>query len=104
VNQMQITATEWLSFAVAVIGLLFGWLSRWGRLPKTAREWLKKIGEDRILSAIEQAQEFKDLTAAEKRAKVVEALQRTIEQELGLTVPTSILNLLVEFVYQKIKR
>ena len=99
-----IEAKDWIALAVWLIGLATAWLSRQTQLPKWARGWLKKIGQDRIIAAIEQVERLADLTPEQRRAEVVWAMQRVAQEEIGLTLPTSIANLLVEFVYQAWKR
>ncbi len=100
----NVSLNDWITLAVGVIGFLTVLLQRRTQLPSWARRWLAKIGLERIQKAIDQAATVASLTPDERRAKAVEYLQRLTERELGFPVPTSIANLLVEFVYQQWKR
>ncbi len=101
---MEVTLNDWLGLAVGMGGLLIAYLARKNLLPKAAQRWKQRIGEDRILSAIEQAATLVEASPEERRKAAVVALQRLTRNELGFEVPTSIANLLVEFIYQRFRR
>lgn len=99
-TQLYRGITQWISAhpAEAVTALLavWGWLSP--RLPSSALKWLKKVGGDKkIQKLIAQAAQISTLkTNAEKRAWVVEQLE-------AAGMPTTIADMLVADVFQKIK-
>jgi hypothetical protein len=93
-----------LSVAAGIIGAIAAFAAQSGRLPRWARKWLSKIGVDRITDAIDRVEQIAGLTPEQRRKQAVISLQRFTVNELGFTVPTSIANLLVEFVYQQWKR
>jgi len=103
-NIAGIPISEIIPVAVGIIGAIYGWLQRSDRLPVWARRWMKSIGRDEIVNAIEIAEKVADATPAERREMAVEYLQRLCENRLGFGIPTSVANLLVEFVYQQWKR
>lgn len=95
---------DWIGFAVGIAGLLISYLQSRDRLPKWARTWLARIGQDKVEMAIEYAARFEAMTSEQRRQEAVGYLIKLSEKELGLPVPESIANLLVEFVYQQWKR
>ena len=103
-NIKGIPIGDLLSIGIGLVGLLVAKIASSTRLPAWARRWLKKIGTDEILKAIELAAKIKDLTPEERRLQAVGYLQKLCEKELGFPVPTSVANLLVEYVYAQWKR
>lgn len=99
-----ISPSDWVALAIGVIGLLTGYLQSKNRLPKWARKWLSKIGEESIQEAIDYAAKIQGLTPEERRREAVAYLIRVAEKEFGFPIPTSVANLLVEYVYQQWKR
>ncbi len=99
-----VSTNDWLSLAVGLIGLLTAWLARQDRLPAWARKWLKRIGQDKIMDAIERAAAIAELTPEQRKRQAVTYLQKISLNELGFPVPQSIANLLIEHVYQVWKR
>jgi len=95
---------DWALVAAALISAGLAWLAKQQSLPAGARRWLGRIGQDKILAFIKEAEAFAEMTPDEKRAWVVEKLQGFTIDKLGFPVPTSIANLLVEFVYLAWKR
>jgi len=100
----NITFGDWLVVAIGLIGLVAGYLNSRYRLPKWARTWLERLGRENIEKAVEYASKFSELSPDERRKEAVSYLMRLSEKELGFRIPSSIANLLVEFVYQQWKR
>jgi hypothetical protein len=99
-----ISLADWISLLIGIFGFLSALAARSSRLPSWARNWLKAIGKDKIEAAIGKAATIADLTPEQRKKEAVIYIQRIALKELGLVVPTSIANLLVEFVYQQWKR
>lgn len=95
---------DWVSLAIGALGFVTALLSRKDRLPSWARKWLKRIGAERIVDAIERAAAICELTPDQRRKQAVIYLQKLCIRELGFPVPASIANLLVEHIYQQWKR
>lgn len=95
---------DWLSLVVGIFGFITACIAHSGRLPAWARKWLKRIGAERIMDAIERAAAICELTPDQRRKQAVIYLQKLCIRELGFPVPVSIANLLVEHVYQAWKR
>lgn len=95
---------DWFALAIGVIGLVMSYLQSRDRLPKWARQWLARIGQDKVEEAVEYAARLAQLTDDERRREAVSYLVKLSEKELGLAIPESIANLLVEYVYQQWKR
>lgn len=95
---------DWISLAVGLIGLLSAYASSKDRLPSWARNWLSRIGNERVLDAIDRAAAIAELTPEQRRKQAVIYLQKLTIQELGFPVPASVANLLVEYVYQQWKK
>jgi hypothetical protein len=94
---------DWLALAIGVFGLVMSYLQSRDRLPAWARQWLAKIGRDKVEEAVEYAARLSQLSDDEKRKEAVQYLIRLSEKELGFAIPESIANLLVEYVYQRWK-
>jgi hypothetical protein len=101
---MSASLGDWVALAVGILGLALSYLSRRDRLPKWVRGWLSRIGQDKIEDAIEYAAKLQGLTSEQRRQEAVAYIIRLTEKELGLVIPESIANLLVEYVYQQWKR
>ncbi len=93
-----------ITVIVALLGLLVNRLQNVTRLPKWARTWLARITKTKIEDAIEYADKLQGLTPAQRREEAIAFLLRSVEKETGLIVPASVVNLLIEFVYQNWKR
>ncbi len=93
-----------ISLAVGFLGFVTACLSRKDRLPVWARKWLKRIGSERVVDAIERAAAICELTPDQRRKQAIIYLQKLCIRELGFPVPASIANLLVEHIYQVWKR
>lgn len=102
-NLSNVSPQDWVALALGIIGMSSAYLKSKSQLPSWARSWLTKIGPDTITKAIEIAAIAKTQTPQERQASAVAYLQRVVKADLGLSVPTSIANLLVEFVYQTYK-
>lgn len=99
-----VPARDLIALAIGIIGAAIAYAQSSNRLPKWARTWLSRIGYERIENAIDYASRLSGMTSDQRRAEAVAYLVRLTEKELGFAVPTSIANLLVEFVYQRWKR
>ena len=99
-----IPAFDALTFGVGLIGVLYGWLASRNRLPRWARRWLSRIGKEKIEEFIAEAAYLSGTTPLARREWAVAKLQEWTEKQLVIRIPTSIANLLVEFVYQQWKR
>lgn len=100
----SVSLSEWVSLAVGLIGLVSAYLQSKNKLPKEAVPWLKKIGDANITEAIDKAEKITKLSADEKRVEAVAYLQKLAEKKLGVPIPDSIANFLVENGYQAYKR
>lgn len=90
-----------ITLAVGLGGLLFGLMSR----NTTVKKWLDKIGgQATVERAISVGMEFSIDSPEERRKKAVVYLQKVARENYGVTLPTSIANLLVEWVYQAYKK
>lgn len=98
-----VSAKDWISLAVGVVGAVTAYLSQKDRLPAWARKWLNRIGPERITDAIERAGAIVELSPDERRKQAVIYLQKLCIKDLGFPVPASIANLLVEHIYQQWK-
>ncbi len=97
----SISLIDWLSLAIGLITALWGIAQRSNRLPAWAREWLNKIGVDGVTEAIEHAATFAAMAPEKRREEAVKYLKQLVKNTTGLDLPTSIANLLIEFVYQQ---
>ncbi len=100
----KVPAEDWISLAVGIVGFVTAYLSRKDRLPAWARSWLKRIGCDNITDAIERAAAIAELTPDQRRQQAVIYLQKVSLKKLGFPLPSSVANLLVEYVYQLWKK
>jgi hypothetical protein len=100
----NVSLDDWISLVVGIGGVVSAYLASRDRLPIWARRWLKKIGNQKVIEAIERAAAFAELDSDEKRKQAVIYLQKTTITELGFPVPASIANLLVEHIYQQWKK
>jgi len=94
---------DWAAFGVGIICAIIALAQRSGRLPASARKWLKALGEHRIEAAVVYVAGLVGLTPDERRAEAAAWIIRICDRELGVAMPESIANLLVEYVYQKWK-
>jgi hypothetical protein len=99
-----VSLNDWVSLAVGLSGLVTAYLSQKNRLPAWARSWLKRIGPDRIKDAIQRANAISEMSSDERRQQAIIYLQKVCLKELGFPIPTSIANLLVEYIYQQWKK
>lgn len=101
---VKVPLSDWITLIVGIVGFLSALVSQQSRLPSWVRLWLKRIGDKRILDAVQRAASITELTQEEKRRYAAACLQRLTLRELGFPVPLSVANLLVEHVYQKWKK
>ncbi len=81
---------QWIGFGIGIMGLVLSYLESRHRLPKWAREWLTRIGHERIYDAVVYAARFEEMTSEERRRAAVTYLVRVVRNELGLNLPESI--------------
>lgn len=99
-----VTAFDWAALIIGIIGLVAARLQSKDRLPKWVRKWLTWLGQDRVEEAVRYAEAFTNMTPEARRTEAVNYLIEVADRELGLKLPTSIANLLIEYVYQLWKR
>ena len=105
VNVMQVSMSDWIALTVGVIGLISAWLARSNRLPANVRRWINDLDQEVILQEIGTcAVTMAQATAEERRDYMVNWITDLAKIKLGLTVPKSIANLIVEYCYQLWKR
>ena len=100
----DITTQDWVSLSVGIAGALVAYFSQKDRLPSWMKKWLSRVGIDNIYSAVESVAAIAELTPAQRREQAVIYVQKLCVKELGFSVPTSIANLLVEYIYQQWKK
>ena len=101
---MNVELKDWVAVAIGLIGLASAYLqSRSAKLPKWVQRLLPKLGMENLVKAIAWA-EANLSTPLERRRAAAELIQTLAQKRLGLTLPDSIVNLLVEYVYQLWKR
>ena len=101
---IHIDLTDLLSLGIGVFGLLLAWAQSYNRLPKGVRDWLGKIGSDTIMAIIVKAESVATMSTEDRRKWAVEELKAVVLEKCGLKLPTSVANLLMEFVYQAWKK
>jgi predicted NAD/FAD-dependent oxidoreductase len=96
-----------ISFAVAVIGAVLGWLGRKAAknstVAKHLQTWRARLTDKRLIGWIEEAEKFSAMSNTEKRAFVVAKAQDWCEDHLGTSLPDSIAGWLVETAFQNWK-
>ncbi|OYV99473.1 MAG: hypothetical protein B7Z62_00285 [Deltaproteobacteria bacterium 37-65-8] len=99
----KIPLTDLVYLAIGIAGIIMGWIGNSNRLPAPARHWLAKIGEPALASLVAEANAIEDMYPRVRRAYVLNELRDLAKRKLGLDIPTSVANLLLEYVYQKFK-
>ena len=97
-------AGNWVAVTIGILGLVMSYVQSRDRLPSWARKWLARIGKSNVEAAVAYAAKLSPLTPEEKRREAAAYLSRLAQKELGFPIPTSVANLLVEYVYQRFKR
>lgn len=87
-----------------IVGVIVVLLARRGKLPKWLARTLGQIGLERIEEAIAYANKWKQMDDLERSGAARAYLQRIVLRELGIYLPDSVANLLVEYVYGLIRR
>jgi hypothetical protein len=101
----KISPGDWISLIVGVLGFVSAWAMRSNRLPSGARKWLSKLGgQEAVFDILASANSFAERTPAQRRSWAVSELQDLAYKSTGLKLPTSIANLIVEFVYQEYRK
>jgi len=98
--------SDTLGFIVGVVGLVIGFICLKNyQLPIAVRLWLRRIGIANVEAFIKDAiAYYSDDTPGEvKRDYVVQHLKNFVKTNFNFDLPTSYANLIVEYVYQKIK-
>lgn len=103
-NLSNISTNDWVSLAVGLIGFITAYISRQSQLPAWARKWQKLIGNDRVTDAIQRAADLANLTPEQRQKEAALLLKQFCRRDLGIDLPTSIANFLVEYAYQSWKR
>ena len=101
---MEVSVSDWIALVVGALGLLAAWLARSNRLPANVRGYINKIGTEDVLKKIQVAAADLAASPEQRRMKVVEMVSDLAEKKLGFPVPDSIINLIVEYVYQLYKK
>lgn len=100
----NVPISDWISLAVGVVGFATAYLAQKDRLPSWARQWLKRVGPERIKDAVERAAAIAEMTPDQRRQQAVIYLQKVSMKDLGFPIPSSVANLLVEYIYQRWKK
>lgn len=98
------TIRDWIDLEVFALGVLGIIVARfWPALPAKANEWLDLIGgKAAVVTLITEAAELCEKSPSVRRAFVKNEIQ-TLAETNGLTMPDSVANLIVEWVYQQVK-
>lgn len=99
----EISILDWSMLAFSIVSAAFAYIRGLHRLQPGARKWLGEIGEPTIRAIINESAQMIGLTPLQRRERAVELLREAVKKSLGLDIPTSIANYLVEHVYQSIK-
>jgi hypothetical protein len=97
-----LTIQDWFFVATTAFALI-KWLIERVKLPQPWQGYLDKLTPAAVLDLINQAELYVTWTDVQRHTWVVQQVQALAEKELGLTVPTHIANMLVDFVYGKFK-
>ncbi|MFQ3549974.1 MAG: hypothetical protein SNJ70_09525 [Armatimonadota bacterium] len=101
---IKVPINDWITLIFGLAGFLSACYAQKSRLPAWVRVWLKRIGDKKVLDAVQRAASITELSSEEKRRYAVLCLQKVSMKQLGFPIPSSIANLLVEHIYQKWKR
>ena len=93
-----------IGIAVGLLGLFVGWLKSRKELPSIAKAWLDRVGEQQIRDAVNEAAQMAGKTPEERKTEAVRIIKERVAALLDDYIPTSIANLLVEWVYQKVMK
>jgi len=95
---------DWITLAIGIVGLVSALLQRIApRLPKYVQTIIAKIGKQNIINLIAWAQEYASTPEKRKEAAVAE-LKKVAKNKLGIVLPDSIANLIVEWAVQQYKK
>lgn len=98
---VNLTISEIATGLTAFVSLLWAYKNK---LPKWAREWLGKVGIDRVNQAIQYAASLATMTPEQRRVEAVTYLKKLFQDEFGYPLPDAAANWLVEYGYNIYKR
>lgn len=101
--KIELTLQDWIFIATALFTGIKWYFER-NKLPKKYQKILDRIGIDNITNLIQKIDHFADLNSNEKRILVVEELKTFVKRECDMELPTSLANLLVEYVFNLLKK
>lgn len=87
-----------LTAAVSIVKLL----AEQKKLPKDIQVWLDKIGADKILAYITEAERLTNLSGSARKQWVVDELKEHAKTTLKLDIPDWIAHIIVEWVFQTV--
>jgi len=93
-----------ITVTVPVLSAIMAWLAQRDRLPANVRRWLARIGIKRIESIIRACAELVTASPEQRRMRAILLIQDEAERRFGITIPDSVANLLLEYVYQRWKK
>lgn len=105
---MHVTTSDWIGLIGLIVGgpiggLLISLLQAKVKLPKAAQSALSKIGIDSVTKVIIEASTLQNMTDLERNAWATKELQDVAKRRLGGPLPDSIANVIVEFVFSKLR-
>jgi hypothetical protein len=104
---MHIDSGFLLRIAEIIIPAIFAWLIKsplTKGLPSWASVWFGRVSENDIKGVILEAEKLEGYTSEQRRAYVAQWITDMVWKNWALKIPTSVTNLLVEYVYQRMKR
>ena len=94
---------DWVFIGTTIIAGL-KWYFQRNKLPKSIQAILDKIGKDEIAKIVGDVAKFTQLNDVEKHTMAVQQLQELAKRKLGLDVPTSIANIIVDYVWRIVNK
>ena len=109
---MVVTTQDWIALAVGILGivlpLLTAWLKERTKPPVWLQEWLDTVGRGdtvraRLTYLVKAAESFSEKDNEQRKDYVKQSLIRWLVAS-NINIPDSVVNLLIEWVYQTYKR
>jgi len=109
---MNVSTNDWIALAVGILGiilpLLTAWLRERTKAPVWLQEWLGKAGNgdtvrERLTYLVNAAESFSEKDDEQRKDYVKQSLIRWLVAS-NISIPDSVVNLLIEWVYQTYKR
>jgi hypothetical protein len=105
---MHISTSDWIGLIGLIVGgpiggLLISLIQAKVKLPPAAQSALSKVGLDSITKIIVEATTLQGMTDLQRNAWATKELQDVARRKLGGPLPDSIANILVEFVFSKLR-